>query len=131
MVDVVQGRGIRKDGLDCTLVNFCHLIHTCSRLIDEPFVFPSQVQQVIYAADPREPEWFVLLQIKPRDAYDVEEYDFQDNIGFVGNVQDMVEVQGDTSTEIDELPLTASEGTYVDDDHMYDNEEDGAGPIDQ
>lgn len=70
-VDVTQGRGIRKDSLGFTLVNFSRLRHTGDHLNDEPFVFPSQAEQVIFIQDPKDHEWFIPRQIIPRDAFDL------------------------------------------------------------
>ena len=64
-VNIVQGRGIVIDNLGCTLVNFDNLIHTGSRINDDPFVLPSQVQQVTYV-HPRKHNWCVPIPMKPR-----------------------------------------------------------------
>ena len=42
--DTKKRRGVKKDAFGFTLVNFSKLIHTCTNLLDEPFVFASQVQ---------------------------------------------------------------------------------------
>jgi len=72
-VDVTQGRGVMKDDLGFTLVNFSHLIHSGDRISDEPFVFAGQAQQVIFVQDPEDHEWFVPRSIKPRDILDMGE----------------------------------------------------------
>ncbi|KAG1362426.1 hypothetical protein COCNU_10G006450 [Cocos nucifera] len=69
-IDVTQGRGIRKDSLGFTIINFSRLTHTGDHLNDEPFVFPSQAEQVIFVQDPKDREWFIPRQIIPRDAFD-------------------------------------------------------------
>ena len=40
-VDVISGRGCKKDEFGFPLVNFSRLIHTGNRLIDEPYVLAS------------------------------------------------------------------------------------------
>ncbi|WMV49463.1 hypothetical protein MTR67_042848 [Solanum verrucosum] len=72
-VDVTQGRGVMKDDLGFTLVNFSHLIHSGDRISDEPFVFAGQAQQVIFVQDPEDHEWFVPRSIKPQDIFDMGE----------------------------------------------------------
>ncbi|KAH1122296.1 hypothetical protein J1N35_005456, partial [Gossypium stocksii] len=44
--------GIKNDQFGFTMVNFSRLIHTGEQLIDEPYVFSSQVKQVFYSKDP-------------------------------------------------------------------------------
>ncbi|KAH0709322.1 hypothetical protein KY284_010749 [Solanum tuberosum] len=72
-VDVTPGRGVMKDDLGFTLVNFSYLIHSGHRISDEPFVFTGQAQQVIFVQDPEDHEWFVPRSIKPRDIFDMRE----------------------------------------------------------
>ncbi|KAH0727895.1 hypothetical protein KY284_003760 [Solanum tuberosum] len=72
-VDVTQGRGVMKDDLGFTLVNFSHLIHSGDRISDEPIVFAGQAQQVIFVQDPEDHEWFVPRSIKSRDIFDMGE----------------------------------------------------------
>ena len=43
-VDVTQGKGVKKDALGFTFVNFAHLIHTGDQESHEPFVFVDQAQ---------------------------------------------------------------------------------------
>ncbi|XP_056685592.1 uncharacterized protein [Spinacia oleracea] len=121
-VDVVQGRGLRRDSLGYTHVNFSHLIHTGGRVNDEPYVFPSQVSQVIYIQDCRELDWFTPTPMKPRDLYDIGEDDHHDEHHAVG--AHSIADQGDMEDDIDNLPSTiVSEGIYVDDDHIEDTDE--------
>lgn len=68
-VDVTQGKGVKQDSSNFTLVNFSHLIHSGDRESDEPFVFASQAQQVIFVQDPHGHEWFIPRLIKPRDIF--------------------------------------------------------------
>ncbi|OMO68751.1 Transposon, En/Spm-like protein [Corchorus capsularis] len=71
--DVTTSKGVKKDQFGFTLVNFSHLIHTGKQLIDEPYVFSSQVRQVFFSEDPKDPGWFVVLHNTPRDLYDMGE----------------------------------------------------------
>ncbi|KAG8490764.1 hypothetical protein CXB51_013972 [Gossypium anomalum] len=50
--DVNTARGIKNDQFGFTTVNFSRLIHTGEQLIDESYVFSSQVKQVFYSKDP-------------------------------------------------------------------------------
>ncbi|KAK5831611.1 hypothetical protein PVK06_015409 [Gossypium arboreum] len=54
-----------------TMVNFSRLIHTGEHLIDEPYVFSSQVKQVFYSKDPIDEGWYVVLRNTPRDLFDM------------------------------------------------------------
>ncbi|OMO52139.1 Zinc finger, CCHC-type [Corchorus capsularis] len=71
--DVNTSRGVKKDQFGFTLVNFSHLIHTGQQLMDEPYVFSSQVKQVFFSEDPMDTGWFVVLHNTPRDLYDMGE----------------------------------------------------------
>ncbi|GMI88464.1 hypothetical protein HRI_002515700 [Hibiscus trionum] len=53
------------------MVNFSRLIHTGHQLMDEPYVFPSQVKQVFYYPDPTKEDWYVVLRNTPRDLIDI------------------------------------------------------------
>ncbi|KAG8493283.1 hypothetical protein CXB51_010858 [Gossypium anomalum] len=53
------------------MVNFSRLIHTGQQLMDEPYVFSSQVKQVFYSKDPTNESWCVVLRNTPRDLFDV------------------------------------------------------------
>ncbi|KAK5833704.1 hypothetical protein PVK06_017558 [Gossypium arboreum] len=55
------------------MVNFFRLIHTGQQLMDEPYVFSSQVKQVFYSKDPTDEGWYVVLRNTPRDLFDMEE----------------------------------------------------------
>ncbi|XP_042969067.1 uncharacterized protein LOC122301749 [Carya illinoinensis] len=76
---VTQGRGFKEDEFGFTIVNFSHLVHTGSRITDDPFVLSSQVSQVVYVADERCPNWVVVVKTKPRDVYDTGEEEVTDD----------------------------------------------------
>jgi hypothetical protein len=69
--DNTRGRGYKlyKHGL--TLVNFKNLVHMGDNITDEPYVLTSQVSQVFYVDDDRDPNWACAVRIKPRNVYDV------------------------------------------------------------
>ncbi|KAG8491052.1 hypothetical protein CXB51_014206 [Gossypium anomalum] len=69
--DVNTARGIKKDQFGFTMVNFSRLIHTGQQLMDEPYVFSSQVKQVFYSKDPTDEGWYVVLWNTPRDLFDM------------------------------------------------------------
>ncbi|KAK5845377.1 hypothetical protein PVK06_001553 [Gossypium arboreum] len=53
------------------MVNFSRLIHTGEQLVDESYVFSSQVKQVFYSKDPTDDGWYVVLRNTPRDLFDM------------------------------------------------------------
>ncbi|KAK5771693.1 hypothetical protein PVK06_047930 [Gossypium arboreum] len=69
--DANTARGIKNDQFGFTMVNFSRLIHTGEHLIDEPYVFSSQVKQVFYSKDPIDEGWYVVLRNTPRDLFDM------------------------------------------------------------
>ncbi|XP_039119539.1 uncharacterized protein LOC120255833 [Dioscorea cayenensis subsp. rotundata] len=69
--DVNNSRGLKKDRYGFTIVNFSRTIHTGKHILDEPYVFSSQVKQVFYSEDPKEPGWFVVIRNQPREVYDM------------------------------------------------------------
>ncbi|XP_039134228.1 uncharacterized protein LOC120271620 [Dioscorea cayenensis subsp. rotundata] len=69
--DISTSRGIKKDKFGFTMVNFSRLIHTGENILDEPFVFSSQVKQVFYCKDPSEAGWHVVIQNQPREVFDM------------------------------------------------------------
>ena len=69
--DVNSTRGYKKDIFGFELVNFSHLIHTGSRLYDEPYVLSTQAIPTFYVKDERQGHWVTVVNIKPRDIFDV------------------------------------------------------------
>ncbi|KAG8493340.1 hypothetical protein CXB51_010684 [Gossypium anomalum] len=69
--DVNTARGIKKYQFGFTMVNFSYLIHTGQQLMDEPYVFSSQVKQVFYSKDPTDEGWYVVLRKTLRDLFDM------------------------------------------------------------
>ncbi|KAK5771497.1 hypothetical protein PVK06_047706 [Gossypium arboreum] len=69
--DVNTARGIKEDQFGFTMLNFSRLIHTGQQLMDEPYVFSSQVKQVFYSKDPTDAGWYVVLRNTPRDLFEM------------------------------------------------------------
>ena len=70
-VDVISGRGCKKDEFGFPLINFSRLIHMGGLLIDEPYVLAPQVSQVFYVKDVKHKNWTVEVKTKPREVFDV------------------------------------------------------------
>ena len=68
-VDV--NKGCKRDEFGVTLVNFSYLTHSGSNVLDDPFVFASQVDKVFYAQDPKLEGWLVVRHVKVKDAYNM------------------------------------------------------------
>ncbi|KAG6683455.1 hypothetical protein I3842_12G014100 [Carya illinoinensis] len=79
LADVARGRGFKVDEFGFTLVNFSHLVHTGSRITNDPFVLSSQISQVFSVTDERCPNWVVVVKTKPRDVYDTGEEEVTDD----------------------------------------------------
>jgi len=52
-------------------VNFKHLVHKGDLITDEPYLLTSQVDQVFYVKDERNPDWPCAVRTKPRKVYNV------------------------------------------------------------
>ena len=70
-VDVISGRGCKKDKFRFPLVKFSRLIYTGDRLINEPYILASQALQVFYVEDVRHKNWAMVVKTKPKDVFDV------------------------------------------------------------
>jgi hypothetical protein len=53
------------------LVNFNHLVHRRDRETDDTYVVTSQVDQVFYVKDERNPGWACVVRTKPKTVYNV------------------------------------------------------------
>ncbi|OMO72736.1 Transposase, Ptta/En/Spm, plant [Corchorus capsularis] len=94
-------RGCKKEKFGFTLVNFSHLTHNGSNLVDEPFILASQAQKVFYIKDEWDNGWVVVKHAKLRDTFDM-----GDREGSTVSNQKAVEMQG---TEVDELNASGQE----------------------
>jgi Domain of unknown function (DUF4216) len=47
------------------------LIHKGDKIEDEPFIFPSQADQVFYVRDHVNSEWFTALGVKPSGVHEM------------------------------------------------------------
>ncbi|XP_060186724.1 uncharacterized protein LOC132616141 isoform X2 [Lycium barbarum] len=73
-------RGIKKDELGFTSVNFSHSIHLGDREEHEPYILASQAQLVYYVDDEKEKQWSAVVHLKPRDLYDMGEETEEESI---------------------------------------------------
>jgi hypothetical protein len=62
----VRSKAEKKDGI--TLVNMEHIGYS-----NDPFVIASQVHQVFYVRHPNHKGWHFVIQIRPRDTYDIKD----------------------------------------------------------
>jgi hypothetical protein len=69
--DNTRCRGYKVDEYGIMLVNFKNFIHTGKQVIDEPFVLTSQVDQVFYVKNERNPDWAYTIRTKPKNMYNV------------------------------------------------------------
>jgi hypothetical protein len=70
-VDPTIDRGFRIDDYGLVFVNFNHLVHMGELITNEPYVLTSQVDQVFYIEDRRNPNWVYAVRTKPQNMYDV------------------------------------------------------------
>ena len=82
-VDVISGKGCKKDEFGFPLLNFSRLIHKSGRLIDKPYVLVFQTSQVFYVEGVRHKNWVVVVKTKPREVFDVGIYTFVISIWLV------------------------------------------------
>ena len=78
-------RGMKKDMLGFTSINFGRLIHMGEQQDDEPYIKASEAQMVYYVEDEKEKGWSIPIHVKPRDLYDMGEDDEEiiyDNEGY-------------------------------------------------
>ena len=69
-------RGKNVDVLGITSVNFSRLFHTGALPDDEPYIVADEAQQVYYVPDPKNKDWHMVIQVKPRDVYDMGDEDY-------------------------------------------------------
>ena len=69
-------RGKKVDNLGITSVNFWRLFHTGALPDDEPYIVANEAQQVYYVPDPKNKDWHMVIQVKPRDVYDMGDKDY-------------------------------------------------------
>jgi hypothetical protein len=71
LADPTRDRGFKIDDYGLVFVNFNHLVHRGEFITDDPYVLTSQVDQVFYVEDERNPDWVCAMRTKPRNVYDV------------------------------------------------------------
>jgi len=69
--DPTRDRGFKIDDYVLVFANFNHLVHRGKLITDEPYVLTSQVDQVFYVEDEKNPDWVCAVRTKPRNVYDV------------------------------------------------------------
>jgi hypothetical protein len=69
--DPTMDRGFRINEYGLVFVNFNHVVHRGELMKDEPYLLISQVDQVFYVEDGRNPNWVCAVRTKPRNVYDV------------------------------------------------------------
>ncbi|CAH9135796.1 unnamed protein product [Cuscuta epithymum] len=105
-VDV--NRGVKKDDMGATLVNFSYLTHTGENLLDDPFVLASQVHKVFYAKDSKSKDWLVVRHVKVRDMFELGDNADQRNTSndVIFDVPNLHRVGDDEDDELDvTLPM--------------------------
>jgi hypothetical protein len=68
--DTTRDRGYKVDEFGMVLVNFNRLVHRGDRETDDPYMLTSQVDQVFYVEDERNPGWACVVRTKPKNVYD-------------------------------------------------------------
>ncbi|XP_038698007.1 uncharacterized protein LOC119995565 [Tripterygium wilfordii] len=104
-VDVTQGRGVKHDSLGFKLIKLSHMMHTGERLSNEPFLFASQAQQVVFVQDRRELEWFITLPINPRDTFDMGDESSNGDLGVRTNNESYIFPLLDETLQIEQDDL--------------------------
>lgn len=69
--DTTRDRGYKVDEYGMELVSFNRLVHRGDLVTDDPYVLTSQVDQIFYVGDERNPGWACVVRTKPRNVYDV------------------------------------------------------------
>ncbi|XP_058787440.1 uncharacterized protein LOC131661819 isoform X1 [Vicia villosa] len=69
--DTTRDRGYKKDAWGFSSVNFSRSIHTGDREEHDPYIEASQAQMVYYVNDEIDKDWSVVVNLKPRDLYDM------------------------------------------------------------
>jgi hypothetical protein len=69
--DTTRDIGYKVNEYGLVFVNFKKLVHTGKLISDEPYVLTTQVDQVFYIEDERDPGWACAVRTKPRNVYDV------------------------------------------------------------
>nr|KAJ0197086.1 hypothetical protein LSAT_V11C700381610 [Lactuca sativa] len=102
-------KGCKKDD-NVTLVSFSYKTHTGVNLIDDLFVFGSQVDMVFYFMDPKHIAWVIVRHVKLRDLFDVG--GAYDDIFDLPNLKRL----GDDGIDVSPEMIIATENTDVIDD---------------
>jgi len=69
--DTTRDIGYKVNEYGLVFVNFKKLVHTRKLITDESYVLTTEVDQVFYVEDERDPGWACVVRTKPRNVYDV------------------------------------------------------------
>lgn len=105
---------IERDAYGFTLVNFKHLLYTRQQLSDEPFILATQAQQVFYVQDAVDKDWKIVIRVKPRDFFDMNEQfsevDSWDDQHLGDTSDDVVWVRQGVGNEVEYEPINQIQG---------------------
>lgn len=107
--DIETRSGMEKDEYGYTRLNTSR-----RKFEDDPFIFPSNAEQVYYSSDPVKPNWSIVLRWKPRDFYDKPEEERTDEITCIDSIDPVI--QDDETITTDDVLWVRSdvESTIVD-----------------
>ena len=77
--ETTTNRGMRKDDFKFVNINFSRLIHRGDSIDDEPYILASNAQLVYYVEDEMDKDWSVVVHLKPRDLYEMEEHNVDED----------------------------------------------------
>ncbi|KAL4320870.1 hypothetical protein AHAS_Ahas14G0053700 [Arachis hypogaea] len=120
--DTTTTRGIKKDHLGLTSVNFSRSIHNGDREDDEPYILASEAHLVYYVDDEVDKGWSVVVHVKPRDLYDMGEENEEAEVGF----SPQPGLNMSTTEDIGDLQLTKDDDTEDPTDNVSENIDDVA-----
>ncbi|XP_025608126.1 uncharacterized protein [Arachis hypogaea] len=115
--DTTTTRGIKKDHLGLTSVNFSRSIHNGDREDDEPYILASEAHLVYYVDDEVDKGWSVVVHVKPRDLYDMGEENEEAEVGF----SPQPGLNMSTTEDIGELQLIRDDDTEDPTDNVSEN----------
>jgi hypothetical protein len=69
--DTTRDIGYMVNEYGLVLVNFKKFVHRGDLITDEPYMLTTQVDQVFYVGDERDPDWACAVRTKPNNVYDV------------------------------------------------------------
>ncbi|CAH9095726.1 unnamed protein product [Cuscuta epithymum] len=116
-VDV--NRGVKRDDMGTTLVNFSYLAHIGTNLLDDLFVLASQVKKVFYARDCKSKDWLVVRHVKVRDMFQMGnnvDHSIHTSNDAIFDVPNLHRVGVDDDNGVDVTPMMEQEVMHDEDD---------------